>query len=282
MENSIQNKKPEIVYHYTTMSALYSIINGIKSNEDGSYFELYATYYRFANDPTEYFFANECIYEAIRTYEDQQGEDHEASNMYKKVFDGVGGFLQEPFIVSFSALEDDLSMWRMYGGNGLGIAIGVDANSLMTAFKDEIFYPCTYKDRISFIEELNSEKIAKIFYEFSKKIVEEGPIYDTNMLRRILKYRLFIKQSCYSPECEWRIALLRMMEDCGFREKNGMIIPYHSMKIPLDFLKKIYIGPCLDKDLHELSLRNFIAAKFPEGTEDYPQIISSNLPYVIR
>lgn len=92
----------------------------------------------------------------------------------------------------------------------------------------------------------------------------------------------YLKTPAYRDEREWRISRERLndhFQEVNFREKNGLIIPYIDIDIPLSCVKQIIIGPREDQRLCASSI-----GKMLRKYAGYYQIdvLLSSLPYVCR
>lgn len=88
------------LYHYTSMNALFQILNGI---ENGN-LTLRATHYQYLNDTTECKLVDRYISECLSL---STVISHNSADTY---------------IISLSSLENDLSMYRLYSGkNGVSL-----------------------------------------------------------------------------------------------------------------------------------------------------------------
>ena len=271
---------PPVLYHYTTMGALFKIIDGIKEGDDHYYFELFATHYRFVNDPTEYKFVNNCVYKAIQKYEELEKKDNTASEAYKKYSLEFDSKSENPFVVSLSAAKDDLAMRRMYGDNGRGVAIGINAANI--ANTNNRFNNCDYFDEKSLVETFTDNGSGKSFYLFSKNLIENSVECQSQEAKCLQHMRIFGKHSCFSVEDEWRIVRFANLRHCEYREVKGVVVPYLRIQIPFKFLKEIVLGPCLDVELHKFSVQNFINKKVADSEGKNPRIEFSSVPYVVR
>lgn len=294
----ISNKKPAILYHYTTMSALYSIINGIDNSDNSMVdsernFILYASNYLYANDPSECDFSSQCILKALQQYEQNMGLEPKASVMFEKLYLENKDLLGEPCILSFSEEKDDLSMWRMYGANGQGVAIGIEVAALNEYGRDSKFVKCEYYEENAVIENYLRDKgmsgMHDVLVTLKDKIncidnfdIKLVPLELLSELYNIIyNARIRAKQMHYYVENEWRLTFNTKSNEYKFREKDGLIIPY----IPIDFkvkhLKEIIIGPCANKELALISCRKFLESKIGIFSETI-SVLPSCVPYVIR
>jgi hypothetical protein len=120
-----------IVWHYTSGPGLISII------ESGT---IYATQVSCLNDATEIRYAASKLREALLAMLPRMGEDDPATQFVKRYIELLDDDDASPnnmhlpyFVCCFSALEDDLSQWRSYGGGENGYAIGVKVRDLFGA-----------------------------------------------------------------------------------------------------------------------------------------------------
>jgi hypothetical protein len=123
---------PELIaWHYTSGPGLISII------ETGT---IYATQVSCLNDATEIRYAASKLREALLVMMPVMGEDDSAAKFVKRYVellddtDATPNNMHLPyFVCCFSALEDDLSQWRSYGGGENGYAIGIKVRDLFGA-----------------------------------------------------------------------------------------------------------------------------------------------------
>lgn len=102
--SQIMNKRiPEILYHYTTMGALYAMLENLRhlSTEDAKQDELSfysiilrASHIWYMNDPVDYRFMIDCIKEAISDYENKHNKTNNVSGRFEdncNNFDNIFG-----------------------------------------------------------------------------------------------------------------------------------------------------------------------------------------------
>lgn len=124
------------VYHYTSLDA----VKGILRNKDIC---LWGTRYDSLNDPTDCIYAEEDILPEFKEFlKEKSVNENELEDI--KIY---------PYVVSFSRIEDDFNMWRMYKAE---IAIEFDAEVIKNmvdakqeknsiASQDELFWgECKY------------------------------------------------------------------------------------------------------------------------------------------
>lgn len=190
-----QEKLPQVLWHYTTQEGLLSII------ESGS---LHASNIFYLNDATEYTYSTGVINDVLNNYlVDIAGDTNPYRSKIKigeyvlrrgaksalpgkKIdnptipFDSVKYYfierirdaideltLNQIYILSFSAKEDDLSQWRGYCPNGNGFSIGFRAKDLREQIaKGSIIDPLVNFDRCIYEKNEQEDKIRTIIDEW--------------------------------------------------------------------------------------------------------------------
>lgn len=177
-------------------------------------------------------------------YFDKQilGEDH-------SIPERVGN---DVYISSGSSLKDDLTMWRLYGDNGMGVCLVFEMNPL-TNF---------YIAKVSYAEDKCSHKLA----EFIKEIKSKGMKFNNLNI-----WKHFFKPHDYSVEEEIRLMFYENSEFSSTDDKkvwikaNGssIVIPAMRFKFPSDnfplTLKTIILGPKINEpDINKVQIEAMI------------------------
>lgn len=177
-------------------------------------------------------------------YFDKQilGEDH-------SIPERVGN---DVYISSGSSLKDDLTMWRLYGDNGMGVCLVFEMNPL-TNF---------YIAKVSYAEDKCSHKLA----EFIKEIISKGMKFNNLNI-----WKHFFKPHDYSVEEEIRLMFYENSEFSSTDDKkvwikaNGssIVIPAMRFKFPSDnfplTLKTIILGPKINEpDINKVQIEAMI------------------------
>ena len=112
------NEVPRTIYHYTTASGLYGIL---ESNS------LRATNVGFLNDELELQHVSKFIDQAIDNLSERRGtRRHHLLMKVKAAFEKrLRDAADAVFVVSFSTKDDDLTQWRSYAGSEGGFAVGL-------------------------------------------------------------------------------------------------------------------------------------------------------------
>lgn len=150
------------------------------------------------------------------------------------------------FISSFSSLEDDLTMWRLYGDDGRGVCLVFEQKSTPKRFMQEVV--CYEEEPINVLREL----------------VELGWTF-----RNAEEWKHFFKANEYAAENEYRLLYRKTDENNKFineedwfvREDTGIVSKYitfdlNAEEFPLK-LHKVIVGPkCTEHNLNIEQLRN--------------------------
>lgn len=163
------------LYHYTNLDACTKIVN-----ENGLCF--HGTRYDSLNDPTDFTYAEEKILPVFRECLKEQGREN-----------GDDDDAIYPYIVSFSKMEDDFNMWRMYHSE---VAIELDAEWIRKSIADKpdvLFKECQYPES----EDELHEAFCKLFNE------TEQCVNDLSLTAR--EQVIFIKRKEFKNENEFRL-----------------------------------------------------------------------------
>lgn len=237
-----------LVYHYTTLEAMISII--------GSDVCMWATRYDHLNDPHEQIWAKDIIIDyCYKNYEMKSLTLEEFSVIYAKF----------SYILSFCDIPDYRNMWRLYCNDGLGVCLAFDGDlleeiSMKNSFNDpshcndkyrHVYY--SSKNEISnAVERLKNEEVFKrLTSELEEQFMNMCP---------------FIKDDDFDIENEVRYARIKGNYKCdvflnpdnvreiktkGHEDKEGVkyrirgnkeIIPYIEIHFPKETLKKVIVG----------------------------------------
>lgn len=142
------------------------------------------------------------------------------------------------FIISFTAKEDNLDMWRFYGDNARGVSIGFK----FTPNKGKVY-------KIKYVDE-NDKTLVNI-----KKVLKRLKKDLNFKFEQLIRYKHFIKHKDYETEEEYRY-LENSRKPIGWfiNDSNGILTPFISKnifteqneneKFPFS-LSKIIVGPAM-------------------------------------
>ncbi len=292
-----------ILHHYTTLEALYSIINTGK---------LHFSDYKYCNDTSELIYGFESIFplisdaikEVFKIKDDNLIRDEfvQKLDIIKKSLDITGSaYLLSLCDMTNNKNKNDglLSMWRAYSNDGTGIAIEFHAdtylNDVLILPKNQNFMlegKITYgTNKKKFIEEIvkNRCEIYKNLKEaktilpkcFMALIYKSMHMEFENMdeyigeIFYIFSISMFFKHGGFSEENEYRVLISN--NNVKFKTVNQNIKPYLEIKFNLSKIKKIIIGSNLKhSDENILStLRKFLDKKNMRHID----ISMSGIPY---
>lgn len=283
---------PGLLYHYTSLGTLFAILDNLvhcpisgkvdSDSLDYYHFNLWASHSAYMNDPTENNWFNQCRKEAFETY---QHEKELPSKSFQ--YDWLcQAFYQidtdQRFIISFSEREDTLSMWRGYGEDGRGIAIGFSFDELISLRSPEMcLLSCRYFSKDNFIKDYSEETLQKIYNALpvTPTIDEPLKLQIPEAFRADYGNNLILKNSKYEEEREWRVISLQDdYTNLKYRLQNGLIVPYIELEFPLSFIKRIVIGPSAQKEYMAFSLKMILKSKLGWLSKEI-EIEESTIPY---
>jgi hypothetical protein len=233
----------QTLYQYTTAEGL----KGIFETE-----QLWFTDYRYLNDPEEFRYGKKLALEAVNTAKSNSHDSH-VSFFLKTVCDILSDDNLESvlyvFLASFTRKRNDLNLWRAYGDDGKGFAIGFAPEMFKLedcALKkdiEKIFLGSVVYDRQGAISR-NLQAIdqaSQVFFEaveanFDLMKDREVGLRFMRELRTsliaspLIWYSLTTKHHAYSDEDEVRQVILSSGDDLKphvqTRVRGSEIVPY--------------------------------------------------------
>lgn len=247
-----------ILYHYSSVKALFSEILIRQPESEDKAISLFATDSRYLNDVSEIALGKQMMREVMEKMK---------IKAYERIMDEIGE-LERINIISFSKECDSIPMWSTYGNKGDGIALGFDSQVLKDSLR--FICPCLYS------KESTEESLRRLidYYLARKRSPEEmrDIILQIMVVCTIILGQ--IKNHYYEYEREVRYITLPLQKP-EFRLKNNLIIPYLRTYLPRRALKRVVIGPNLDRELTAASIREYIRSIGYENVE----IIQSEAPF---
>ena len=221
-------------------------------------------------------------------------------NVFNKIF-------KSAFAVSFTKNEDYLPMWALYGGSGSGLCLEFNYDALKQYFSDKERYAYTTDllEMHYFIREIEVwPQIAAFYKYYHDQLVlnEEGKdplsLCRSFIARVLLEMSPSIKNEAYAYEKEVRLfykiilpgdaddimaqakkePLDNKYKQLGMpkvRNKNGILIPYMEINIPIDFISKVIVGPTSYPQLQKEAL----VLLLKEVGQDRIVVEESTVPY---
>lgn len=255
-----EKTEPSVLYHYTSLEALFSIISKVEVKNTGEapdegerLIKLWATHCDFLNDRTE----GTLLPNVLKKIKKFKNSDiYALACMY--------GY---PLIVSFSELGDDLNMWRSYANDGIGVAIGFKFKKL-----NEIKEVDCDRRLLCKCEYTTGNSLWKLYKNREFPDDRKNLIPLVKELNNMMKY----KDSNFASGKEWRFVAHDIPDK--FRMSKNLIIPYKEINIPMDAIDSITLGPKCDLERNRFSIERLI----PQGCDiDHKiKISKSEVPYV--
>lgn len=237
--------------HYTNLQSLYKIITNRT---------LHLTKFNYLNDRTELIAGLELICDIARneilpnadlvvgdrkTVLEQVIDELEIQHFNAPLPDTFA------FLVSFSGAPDLLSQWRAYGN----YAIEFDNEHFDGNGSDFNMKSCLYED------EKKKDRARKILKSKVSQIRKESRNLESDVeeLRKdILMEALAFKHESFKEESETRYIQLREKKNVFYKPKNNILIPYLEFPFSLAAIRKIHIGPIVNKELARTSMESFL------------------------
>ena len=203
-----------------------------------------------------------------------------------------GCLFREVYVISFSDQVDSLPMWSMYGKNGNGLCLVFDKDKVNSYMDDyhqvkEVYYCLDKGPANSYIKEkyrecYNEKEITdfltEVLFDLSGRVknsaysaeqeyrIIEHVVYENDLKKRNIYLDLNNSQTTERPN---------FISEAKVRAQNGLLIPYKEIKLPIECLSSVIVGPSINQKLQREGLR--ILLKGTHLTDD--DIILSDIPY---
>lgn len=283
ISNSLDKEVPKLLptrmkfIHYTSLAGFYGITETAR---------LRFTSARSTNDPSEFLFGESIVAKALRSLVDEErGRNKSILKACEREFP-TRAF--QPFVFCMSEVSDDeeetvgdLSQWRLYGADGLGIAIVFDATQarMMRSLRDFASYP----RRVVYGEPDGVELVRTEVRDLLLKFADDAIIsaITPEQLGPYLGNKVFwlpsvIKHKAYKHEREVRLIRGDIGEHAGnplvFFDKKGVQRPSIERSIseivgapPNDRhdspICRVIVGPSSDQSAIEDSIKYYLTAR---------------------
>ncbi|MBU1194580.1 MAG: DUF2971 domain-containing protein [Proteobacteria bacterium] len=188
---------------------------------------------------------------------------------------------------SFSSKKDLLSQWRAYG------QYSIEFDKQLLEKQIGKIDPCIYEknDKIDYAK----KRIYKVFESIEKEINTGNNLFSVDELIKIVSDLACFKHNNFKEENEYRrisqagshytYSSESKMKYCNkkkYRVKGAMLVPYIEVKISIDCIKSIMVGPIKNQELAYSSLLEFVneAILRNDSLNDYElPILRSETPY---
>lgn len=206
-------------------------------------------------------------------------------DLFKDIKDRVfNGIFKSAFAISFSKRGDFMPMWSLYGNNGSGLCLEFDYEALKERFTEADNLTRLIEQHY-YIKELFIWARIGAFYKLyhDKLSLKDDNINPLSLCREFLARVLmemapFLKHESYDYEKEVRLFYhvirpgdaddviakadiqptgkgLSNEEAPKVRVRNGLLVPYKEIGIPVDLVKRIIVGPTLYPRLQSEALK---------------------------
>lgn len=298
--------RDNLCYHYTSAASFLKIMDDV----DDTNIKFHASGIFSLNDPSELKFGYKEIMNLLLEIEAELlvEKEYQLSRLWDKDksytseewhtihLNMMQNSFHYPFVISFSRNRESLPMWRMYGDNGKGIALGFDLRMYplgdmdsegnrtldITHIKEgdihsvDVEYGKASKFGYSYLA-------AKMhYYEYLKSV--KG-ITDCNIIAKkqldtisviIMASAPYIKHDAYNDEKESRLVYYHSDNNIKFKTNAaGNITPYIDVKIPKSCLREIILGPCCDYDY----MKSCVDLRMKQKGFNDNKITNSSIPY---
>lgn len=212
------------------------------------------------------------------------------------------------YAISFSHQEDYLPMWSLYGNRGGGLCLRFDYKKLISFYekiKNEDLTKRLYEIKYDIKDKEIWQKVKTFYQEYHAQISSDNG-KDPFQLRRsfiarvLLEFSLTMKHHSYSYEKEVRlidhVVNINELGDIGnminvepvygkhkkatlpdVRVKNGLLIPYKEIKLPISCLNAVIVGPTINSRL-QCEAMDILLKKADLDKLDI-KVIKSSVPY---
>lgn len=295
----VQNEEEKtMIAHYTTIEAIHGMISSATKENGTFYINLWASNIFALNDPDEFRYGYHVLQKWLPEVESELNvmEDEKLSRIWsiagieKKKHSFLNEELEQsiynqektPYVLSFSHEIDNLPMFRMYSNDASGICIVFSYARLKNTLR---LYDVCYDSKIHKHGYSAYNMLKSVYRQYLVELHEHN-LENSNkfkfMLERLVSYTsiiaAYIKCRDYKYEEEMRHWEQNSPTDgVKFRmNKNGNIIPYKNVPIPLDAISQLIIGPCADFETTEYMIDLNFKSK---GIKEIPPIVKSNIKY---
>jgi len=270
-------EQPPILYHYTSMQGLLSIV------ETG---RIRATHIRYLNDWSEAETMWTFVLKRLQERRDSVKSPEESAYLSEILDLAHTRRLPNEFVASFSEEGDDLSQWRSYCHGEAGFSIGFDSAALQSywisdpaggnsSFVGGQFFKIRYLTENDLSEiDLSIDDTLQLGAQAHGLMGFHGPLSREQV---VLAWFAVIapayKNSAYRDEKEWRMVLHKShkpMPGQRFRAGKSTVIPYVEVELgrvsdqklsDQYMIRKVLVGPTPNPDLSVEALQSLFLSK---------------------
>lgn len=267
------------VYHYTTIEALFSILEEYRNNGCSALpFRAYCIYKM--NDLREMQLGYETVKRLLPQYENNHPNSMNLSAVYEdiefekklversiqKTTGNKKEMIDVPFAISFSCKRDFLPMWSMYGDGKKGVCLKFRLSTLVNEMKGclQLCFVYYKGERNNIIKDY----LLPLLYDFDARKYSAGISLDEKINELCLLYECinpFVKSKDWSYESEFRIVFHEhygpklnedFFESLSRTYNEPKLVDYITTPIAANSMEEIIIGPLANYKIVEHVLRN--------------------------
>lgn len=269
----MDDRMPELLYHYTDGYALASIVSS------GC---LWASDPLFLNDSRELVSGQERLLEYIERPRQSGSRIERIFDQLSKglkalaydVVDSVDRFVPgqlHVYVTCFCENGDLLSQWRSYGSGGY--AIGFDRTKL----SEHVQFPKAPQIKEGQILDWLPSSLVRVVYDVTDiaKHVDGINLYrhskhsqwmaENHSAIRALEALASIKDAGFREEREWRLTFVRppKLKDCEvkFRQGASSLVPYIELQVPDGAVREIVVGPGDNREVQVMAVQRLLEEK---------------------
>lgn len=288
------------VYHYTSVEALFSILEGYRINGHSA-LPFWASCVYNSNDPKEMVLGYETVKEILPQYEKSCVRNMNLSEVYTKIEyeeqykerfytkRPKDGFVEKstvPYTISFSCKKDFLPMWSMYGENKKGVCLRFNLGILIDNLKDNMDSSFVHYEGDK--DNIIRDHLLPTLYDWDALFVEKDK-KELSIEDKIKELCLlcdcvspFVKDKDWVYESEFRIVYCKhygpWYNDLSFKGLHLMLnkikVDNHvTLPIEANSLEEIIIGPMANYNVLEHVLRNELKECLLNSVEITPSSI---------
>lgn len=224
----LAGETPSVMYHYTSADVFHRIVTGRR---------LFASNALFLNDTTE-------LKHGIALFRERTALRNDGPKI-KRFFDYATEILSwsvdphdqrgfDVYVACFSADRDVVPLWRGYGADGAGYALGFDFDETLRATQHPAFRVIyNRKDQEAVLDVTIDGCVEALKRSLKEYPDDEDAVahnLGTTMASFLMQLLAFFKHDSFEYEAEWRIAsfVLRASEasTAQFRVGRGIVVPY--------------------------------------------------------
>jgi Protein of unknown function (DUF2971) len=273
----------QMVWHYTSGSGLIGIVESGK---------IFATQVSCLNDATEIRYSAKRLREAFSAMVPTMDEAAPETKFVKRYIELLQDDDATPnsaalpyFVTCFSALEDDLSQWRSYGGGENGYAIGVVVKDLFGTTNSLVGQVNYDADIHSTLAREAAEATIKFYKEgLSEGIEKWDEVFLWAWDCALTNLAPLAKDPGFSVEKEVRVIHQLQnfeMPQLVVRQRKTMMsrhlpMRFHSVGQTARFpISKVIVGPCRHREITRISVDTLLRT---HGYSGVP-VVPSQRPY---